>query len=336
MTKNSTALITCNEKKLLKGNRYDVGVREKGAFWERKAAMKISGFSFACNAESLGYPVVESVRSVLPLCDEFIMAVGKGSDRTRDLISAINDPKIRIIDTVWPDKKESSDHIFRQQANLALCECSGDWCLHIQCDEVVHEDDLAHIRKRCSELAGDKNVEAMLFNWIHFWGDYDHYQVNHRFFKRDIRIVRNRIGAQSYLDSQSFRKNGKKLRAVQLDARIFHYNMVRPPHLMRTKQIAMEKMYSDKNEVDKRYNGAPHDFDYGPLAGLPRYKGTHPAVMAQKIADFNWVNKLDYEGKSKARFHHDRAKYKILTFLEQRLLGGRTIGGFKNYTLVKR
>ena len=66
--------------------------------------MKISGFSFARNADSLGYPVVESIRSILPVCDEFVIAIGKGDDRTRDLVIEIGDPKIRIIDTVWPVK----------------------------------------------------------------------------------------------------------------------------------------------------------------------------------------------------------------------------------------
>jgi hypothetical protein len=298
--------------------------------------MKLSGFSFARNADRLGYPVAESIKSILPVCDEFVMAIGKGDDRTRDLVIEIGDPKIRIIDTVWPVKEEAADHIFRQQTNIALAECSGDWCFHIQCDEVVHEHDLPPIRKRCEDLLDDGDVEAMVFRWIHFWGDYGHYQVNHRFFKRDIRIVRNRIGAESYLDSQSFRINGRKMRAVLLDARIFHYNMVRPPRLMRSKQIAMEEVYHGRNAVADCYKNAPPEFDYGPLARVPRFTGSHPAVMAGRIGRFDWAESLDYEGKSRIRFDHDRAKYKILTFLEQRMLGGRTLGGFKNYTLIKR
>ena len=298
--------------------------------------MKISGFSFARNADRLGYPVAESIRSILPVCDEFVMVVGEGDDRTRDLVVEIGDPKIRIIDTVWPTWEETNDHIFRQQTNIGLAQCSGDWCFHIQCDEVVHEDDLHHIRRRCEELAGDTEVEAMLFNWIHFWGDYEHYQVNHKFFKRDIRIVRNRIGAESYLDSQSFRIQGRKMKAELLDARIFHYNMVRPPRLMRSKQIARDAVYFGKNTAADRYKNLPPEFDYGPLSRVPRFTGTHPAVMAGRINRFDWAESLDYEGKSKARFNHDRVKYKILTFLEQRVFGGRTIGGFKNYKLTKR
>ena len=62
--------------------------------------MKISGFSFCRNAQKLYYPLAESIRSILPLCDEFVVAVGKGDadDRTRETIEGIGDPKIRILD----------------------------------------------------------------------------------------------------------------------------------------------------------------------------------------------------------------------------------------------
>jgi len=65
--------------------------------------LKISGFSFVRNGVSLYYPVAESIRSILPICDEFVIAVGKGDedDGTREAIAAIGDPRIRIIDTVW-------------------------------------------------------------------------------------------------------------------------------------------------------------------------------------------------------------------------------------------
>ncbi|MCB0747493.1 MAG: hypothetical protein KDC90_08515, partial [Ignavibacteriae bacterium] len=68
--------------------------------------MKISGFSFVRNGVSLYYPIVESIKSILPIVDEFIIAVGqsKEGDDTREKIAKINDPKVKIIDTVWEEK----------------------------------------------------------------------------------------------------------------------------------------------------------------------------------------------------------------------------------------
>jgi hypothetical protein len=105
---------------------------------------------------------------------------------------------------------------------------------------------------------------------------------------------------------------------------------------MRSKQIAMTEVYYGKDEAAGRYRDVQPEFDYGPLARLPRFSGTHPAVMAGRMARFDWQNSLDYRGTSTTKFDHDRIKYRILTFLEQRVLGGRTIGGFGNYKLIKR
>ena len=62
--------------------------------------MKVSGFTFIRNAIIYDYPVVESIKSILPLCDEFIVAVGNSEDQTRLLIESISDSKIKIIDTI--------------------------------------------------------------------------------------------------------------------------------------------------------------------------------------------------------------------------------------------
>ena len=63
--------------------------------------MKVSGFMFIRNGSILGYPFIESIKSVLPICDEFVIAVGKSDDDTLSKIRAIKSKKIRIIETIW-------------------------------------------------------------------------------------------------------------------------------------------------------------------------------------------------------------------------------------------
>jgi len=300
--------------------------------------MKISGFSFTKNADLLYYPAAESIRSILPICDEFIIAVGKGSpgDRTREIIKAINNPKIRIIDTEWENRPGTGTHIFGDQTNIALDACTGDWCFYLQSDEAVHERFLPVIRKRCEELLHDISVEGLLFSFKHFWGDYDHYHISHKWYPREIRIVRNRIGVRSWGDAQSFRLNGRKLRVAPVDAEIFHYGWVRPPSLMQKKNRAMELAYHGSEAVEVMFAAKPPLFDYGPMNKLARFTGIHPEVMRQWISAMDWKEQLDYKGKSKARFNHDKLKYRFLTFLEQNFFGGSQIGGFKNYKLLKK
>jgi glycosyltransferase involved in cell wall biosynthesis len=299
--------------------------------------MKISGFSFARNTSKLYYPLSESIRSILPVCDEFIIAIGKGDpdDTTRKIVEDINDPKIRIIDTEWKDEIKLRGHILGQQTNIALKECSGDWCFYIQADEIVHEKYLPVIKKRCEQLLKDDEVDGLLFNYKHFWGDYDHYHVNHAWYPKEIRIIRNNRGIESWGDAQSFKRNGEKIRVARVDAEMFHYGWVRPPSYMYSKNREVCGTFWGKEKANAVFNLENGCFNYGSLEKLPVYKDTYPEVMKEWIAKMDWKDKLQYKGKSSYKHKHDRFKYRLLTFLEQKICGGRQIGGFRNYILSK-
>ena len=107
--------------------------------------MKVSGFTFIRNAIKYDYPVVEAIRSILPLCDECVVAVGQSEDGTRALIESIDPDKIRIIDTVWDDSLREGGAVLAQETDKAFRAISqdADWAFYIQGDEVVHEDDLS-------------------------------------------------------------------------------------------------------------------------------------------------------------------------------------------------
>ncbi|WP_459922639.1 glycosyltransferase [Desulfatiferula olefinivorans] len=277
------------------------------------------------NAVKLYYPVEESIRSILPICDEFIIAVGRGEDNTREVIEAIGDPKIRIIDTEWNSVDVLKKLILAQQTNVALAECTGDWCFYVQADEVVHEDDLPKIQKRCERHLDDPRIEGLLFDYLHFWGDYHHYQKSHGWYPREIRIVRNNIGVTSVRDAQSFRLgDGKKLTVAPADARIFHYGCVRPPYLMQNKQKSFRSIYDGKQAAEKQFEKQSNEFDYGEMKVLPRYNRSHPAVMRERIEAFNWGEKLRDEYRQGERrqllrkpHKHERLKNRVLTSIEQ-------------------
>ena len=304
--------------------------------------MTISGFSFVRNGEKLYFPVAEMIKSILPICSEFVIAVGKGDtdDHTRQFIESIGDPKIRIIDTDWDQyQQDFHGHINSIQTNIALDACSGDWCFYLQADEVVHEKYLSVIEARCRELLPDPEVEGLLFRYKHFWGDYQHYHDGHGWYSREIRIVRNGIGAQSHLSAQSFRKAGGKLKAAAVDAEIYHYGWVRPPRLMQNKRRALEEIHWGKEKTEAKFKGSKGEFDFGPLDKLAVFKGSHPAVMKERIAALDWKDKLQYSGKpdpARLPHKHERFKYRILSFIENKILGGRRLGEYRNYILLKR
>lgn len=281
--------------------------------------MRISGFSLACNAVKLDYPLREALESILPIVDELIVTLAPGDpdDDTRGLLESLHDPRIQIVEAEW--SRASGPRVYSDLSNLALERCTGDWCLYVQADEVIHEDDHAIIRERCEELLDDRRVEAMLFDYLHFFGDYDHYQSGHGWYQQEIRLIRNGVGIRSVRDAQSFRyPDQRRLTVARSKARIFHYGWVHHPRFMQAKVREFWLQRKSPEEVEAEM-GATVEFDYGPLGRLPLYEGTHPAVMRERIAAMDWADKLrlvDPPGLKRTQQHKDeRLKYRVLTAL---------------------
>ncbi len=295
--------------------------------------------------------MVESIQSILPICDEFVVAVGKSDedDNTREAIAALNEPKIKIIDTVWEEHYYNKGIINAIQTDIAKEACTGDWLFYLQADEVVHEKYLPAIQESCRQLLDNREVEGLLFRYKHFWGDYEHYQRGHGWYSREIRIIRNDPAIHSWQSAQSFRRfdyydnprqpeGTHKLKAAEVAAEIFHYGWVRPPHLMQNKKKALDSVHWGHSKAEDYYQKAPKDFDYGPLDRLAIYEGTHPEVMQKRIAKMDWQDQLQYSGKPnpyREKHKHERIKYRFISWLERRINDGEPLGGFKNYILLK-
>ena len=300
--------------------------------------MLISGFTMVRNAEKYYFPIKESIESILPIVDEFIVALGKSDDKTREIIESINSDKVKIFDREWDERLFVDGEIFRNETNFALSKCKGDWCFYLQADEVVHEKDLSIISNMCKKYKDDKNVEGFLFQYKHFWGDYDHYIECHGWYPKEIRIIRNNVGIESYRDAQSFRKNNNKLNVVDIPAEIFHYGWVRPPEIMTPKKKEQDSMHNGKYKTEKDYLKTSEFFDYGPLGKLTIYNKTHPKVMNKMISSISWKDKLNFTSKCKINrklLKHEKLKYRLITIIERIFNKGNQIGGFKNYIIVK-
>lgn len=309
--------------------------------------MKISGFTIIRNAIIYDFPIVECIKSILDIVDEFIVVAGDSSDATDELLATIDSPKVRIIHTKWDLETFRSDGtIYAHQTDLALRECKGDWCFYLQSDEVLHHDALPVVKEACERYLNDQRVEGFVLKYIHIYANYKHYIDNLHFaYPLEVRIVRNRPDVHSWRDAQSFRiyedfgdmnylrKEGtRKLSCVKLDATIFHYGWSRNPFCMVNKVEAQLKThYPDQVPAPKR----PY-FDYGNLSMIPLFKGTHPKVMEERIASFNWGDYIRYDGERPNIGKRYGLKYSLIRFIENKILGdGRRIGGFKNYKLIK-
>src|SRR2546428_72795 len=112
----------------------------------------LSGFTIVRNAVSLDYPIVPAIRSILEICDEVIVNVGQSADGTRDLVAAVRDPRVRIIDSVWDFSRGSG--VLAQETERAMRACRGAWGLYIQADEGLHETGAAILQERVRRFDG--------------------------------------------------------------------------------------------------------------------------------------------------------------------------------------
>ncbi|MEW6772787.1 MAG: glycosyltransferase family 2 protein [Bacteroidota bacterium] len=291
--------------------------------------MKVAGFTIIRNAEKFDYPVKESILSVLPLVDVFIVSIGQSEDNTEAIIRSIHSNKIQIIHSVWDDSLREGGKLLSVETNKAKAHIPSDvdWCFYIQSDEVIHEQDYEKIYASMQKNLNDSRVEGLLFNYHHFFGNYDYVAVSRKWYRKEIRIVRNYSDILSYKDAQGFRKkDNSKLKVKNTGAYIYHYGWVRHPQAQLEKQKHFHKMWHDdewvKDNIDEQ-----KVLKYEVEDILEKFNGTHPSVMQERIKKYNWH--FDYD-KNKIKLS---LREKLLYYVEN--LTGWRVGEYKNYVEIE-
>jgi hypothetical protein len=288
--------------------------------------MKVAGFTFIKNAIKFDYPIVEAINSIMPLCDEVYVALGKSDDETEELIKSIDPYKIKIIKTLWDETLKEGGKVLAVETNKAFQAIPAyyDWCFYIQGDEVVHEKYLHVIKSAMLSFKNNPKIDGLLFKYLHFYGSYNYVGNSSTWYNNEIRIIKNNKQIYSYKDAQGFRKNNnRKLNVKAIDAYVYHYGWVKDPRAMQLKQEQFHKLWHNQEWIDKNVVKADA-FDYSKIDSLSKFMGTHPKVMLTRIAQKNWEFEFDLSyNKVKLKDKLKRIAY---------LLFGWEIG-YKNYKL---
>lgn len=290
--------------------------------------MQVSGFTIIRNAIKYDYPVVEAITSILPICDEFIVCVGNSDDETLKLIESIPSYKIKIVHSVWDDSLRVGGKVLADETNKAFKAISpnSDWAFYIQSDEVVHEKYLPTIKAAMQKWKDHKEVDGLLFKYTHFYGSYEYIGNSRKWYRNEIRIIRNNKNISSYKDAQGFRKlDNSKLNVKPIDAHIYHYGWVKPPKAQQDKQKNFNKLWHTDEWMEKNIENK-EEFDYSNIDSLAKFEGTHPAVLSERLKRYNW--KFDFDA-SKIKL---KLKDKVLLAIEKQT--GYRAGEYKNYKII--
>lgn len=289
--------------------------------------MRVCGFTIIRNAVKFDYPIVEAIRSVLPVVDEFVVLVGNSDDNTRQLIESIGSSKIRIYESIWDDSLRKGGQVLAVETDkaMALIGDGFDWAFYIQADEVVHEQYHPAIIEAMQKWKDDQQVEGLLFDYVHFYGDYNYIGDSRKWYRAEIRIVRPNAGIRSWKDAQGFRKDLRKLKVRKIAASVYHYGWVKPPEKQQAKQQYFHKLWHDDRWMQENIPDQPQ-FDYSGIDSVAQFTGTHPAPMQARVAAQSWKVEIDPSKKKLS------IRYKFLMLIE-RITGWRP-GEYKNYQRI--
>ncbi len=286
----------------------------------------LSGFTLVRNAVQLNFPIVAAIASVLEVCDEVVVNVGRSDDETRSLVAGVRDARIRIIESEWDLSK--GDDMLALETQRAMDACRGSWGIYIQADEVLHERGAHILRQKVAEWDRDEQVEGMLVDYLHFYGGFDRVATNRQWYRREVRCLRLGRGIRPYQGAQGFRVGPefRKIRARLTGAQMFHYGWARPAQTMREKIQLTKQMYPWATERLDR------DLKRGTLKWIPllrRFTGSHPAAARDWIA----ANaKEPPPALEPARFKPAHVRLYMSDWIE-RLSGVRPFE-FRNYEVV--
>jgi hypothetical protein len=288
--------------------------------------VKVSGFTIVRNAIKLDFPLEASIRSILPICDEVVVNVGRSDDETLDLVHSIGSPKIRVLETEWD--MSGGNSVLGVETHRAMRACTQPWGVYIQADEVLHERGAEELRQAIQRYDGDLRVEGLLVRYLHFYGGFDTIATHRRWYRREVRAVRlaPELGIRPYQGAQGFRvgPDDRKIRARLTGAEMFHYGWARPSQALREKRDLGQTMYPWR-DADASRPLLPW------IPGLRPFTGTHPAVARQ------WIETRQHDPErviQAPRFRLGFLRYYVSGIIER--LTGIRVFEFRNYKIVGR
>ncbi len=286
--------------------------------------VKISGFTIVRNAIRLDFPIEASIRSILPICDEVVVNVGRSEDETLDLVRSIGDPKIRIIETDWDMSRQNS--VLGLETLHAMQACRYPWGVYIQADEVLHERGSQELASCIQRYDSDLQVEGLLVRYIHFYGGFDTIATHRRWYRREVRALRlaPELDIRPYQGAQGFRVGParRKIRARLTEAEMFHYGWARPSRALKEKRELGRTLYPWRDASETRPLLAW-------IPGIRRFTGTHPAVA------HDWIEARRHDPErviAPRQFRWRFLRYYISGAIER--VTGVRVFEFRNYTIV--
>lgn len=106
---------------------------------------KISAFIVVTEPLATGYPIIECVKSVLPLVDELVIIYGRDEIESREKLSALSKKIKCIVTNKWEKRWHYS--VMTEHMHLGLMSCTGDLIFKLDSDYIFKFENTEDIDK---------------------------------------------------------------------------------------------------------------------------------------------------------------------------------------------
>ncbi len=259
----------------------------------------ISGCVAARNSVKFGYPLRECLESLVPICDEVVLAYDPTTDDgTPELAIRLRDELgIVLFESPWDmnNMKKGLEIGHQSQVAMDACSPSTEWRLCVQQDEAFHEEDHSKIQELVrNDLPG---VTGFDFVRPYFFG-------NLHTIRRDwsVKITRlTKKGTHTYddFDGQNCRPLNPLMHHADSGIWLYHYSRIGDPQLIAKRVRNVDSFFHAEDNLPEESELAPYDFstrEYDSYAftenpkethsELLTYQGTHPLPFAELYKEF--------------------------------------------------
>lgn len=250
--------------------------------------MKTLGATIALrNGIEYDFCFEECIASLLPVCEEIVVAESQSTDGTRARLEemAKAEPKIKIYD--YPYTNPVGDPCWVMNwTNFAREKLTTDYNIQMDADEVLHESAYDRIM---SKIQG-REVSLLCRRW-NFWKDHRHLiPLGECCAAEVLRVCPTKYWlAADFPDSRG--RESMDIQIGALDVCIYHYGFIRKRKAFFEKEEALQRAFF--NDYDPNLKKAEtYDGNWMQMPGLCswndqiiEFNGPHPLVAHKWLTD---------------------------------------------------
>lgn len=248
----------------------------------------LAGLITIRNGFTLDYPWVEVGQSLLGVCDELVIGDISSEDGTWDYAQewAAKDKRVTLVRTEWTNPIRT-DQWWPEVLNRTREHAKSQHVLHLDGDEIIHEDDYPSIRRAA-------DAGSILFcKRLNFWRDSQHLIPEGQCCgTKVLRIAPANMPIPS--DYPWTPANATVAQAVESDIRVFHYGFLRKREAFFKKAREVQRIwcgsYDPRLEAAEKFHGQWSESPgiTGWENALVEYHGTHPKAIHAWLRERNY------------------------------------------------